>query len=183
MWSRSNGSTTHSPSRSIDRGDTNAINAQLRDELWAALSLACVDDSIRHVLLRGNGDSFCSGGDLGEFGQRPDPATAHVTRLARSPARLIHRLKDRITVEVHGATLGGGLEMAAFREQGRRGTRRTVRVAGARVGSDPRCWRNSCSVDQRGSADKRAAKLALTGHVIDAETALSWGLVDEIATT
>ena len=59
---------------------------KLRDELYAALTIAIVDDSIREVVVDGNGPSFCSGGDLGEFGSRPDPVTAHVTRLARSPA-------------------------------------------------------------------------------------------------
>jgi hypothetical protein len=76
----------------------NAISMQLRDELYAALSIAVVDNSIRAVALLGNGPSFCSGGDLGEFGSRPDPAQAHVTRLARSPGRLIHELGQRAEV-------------------------------------------------------------------------------------
>ena len=92
----------------------NAINAQLRDELSAALSVAVVDDSVGRVVLLGNGPSFSAGGDLDEFGSRPDPATAHVTRLARSPARLIERLGGRIETHIHGPTLGGGIEMAAF---------------------------------------------------------------------
>jgi Enoyl-CoA hydratase/isomerase len=92
----------------------NAISTRLRDELAAALAVPLSDHSIRSVFLRGNGPSFCSGGDLDEFGSRPDPATAHVTRLARSPARMIDALGDRITVDVDGATMGGGVEMAAF---------------------------------------------------------------------
>ena len=66
----------------------NAITMKLRDELHGALTIVLVDDSIREVVVSGNGPSFCSGGDLGEFGRRPDPVTAHVTRLARSPAAL-----------------------------------------------------------------------------------------------
>jgi len=159
----------------------NAINAQLRDELSAALSLACVDDSIRHVLLRGNGRSFCSGGDLGEFGQRPDPATAHVIRLARSPARLIHRLKDRITVEVHGATMGGGLEMAAFAGRVVAAPDTLFALPEIGLGLIPGAG-GTVSVTAR-IGRRRTAELALTGREIDAETALSWGLVDEIAKT
>ena len=68
----------------------NAISTRLRDEVAAALAVPLADSSVRSVLLRGNGPSFCSGGDLNEFGTRPDPATAHVTRLSRSPGRLIH---------------------------------------------------------------------------------------------
>ncbi len=92
----------------------NAVSMRLRDELHAALTIALVDDSIREIVVAGNGPSFCSGGDLGEFGTRPDPATAHVTRLARSPAALIDRLRDRVEMRIHGSTFGGGIEMAAF---------------------------------------------------------------------
>ena len=86
----------------------------MRDELAQSLSVAVVDESISSVVLRGNGPSFCSGGDLDEFGTRPDPATAHMTRLARSPARLIHQLAARTIVQLHGAAFGGGIEIAGF---------------------------------------------------------------------
>ena len=92
----------------------NAVTAALRDGLAEALTLAVVDDSITAVRLSGNGPSFCSGGDLGEFGSFPDPATAHMTRLTRSPARLAHRLADRMHVRLHGACMGAGIEVPAF---------------------------------------------------------------------
>src|SRR3712207_7902241 len=47
--------------------------------------------------------SFCSGGDLDEFGTLPDPATAHLVRVARSVGRAVHELRDRVTFVVHGA--------------------------------------------------------------------------------
>ena len=92
----------------------NAVTAALRDGLAEALTLAAVDDTITAVRLSGNGPSFCSGGDLGEFGSFPDPATAHVTRLTRSPARLAHQLADRLHVHLHGACMGAGIEVPAF---------------------------------------------------------------------
>ncbi|MFM2077661.1 MAG: hypothetical protein RJA49_1551, partial [Actinomycetota bacterium] len=92
----------------------NAISARLRDELVDALRLPLVDASVARVVLRGAGPSFCSGGDLGEFGSRSDPASAHRVRLTRSPARSLARLRERVTAQIHGATLGGGLELAAF---------------------------------------------------------------------
>jgi hypothetical protein len=62
----------------------NAVTRQLRDELCVALRLAIIDHSITSVLLAGRGASFCSGGDLAEFGSRPDPAVAHRIRLSQS---------------------------------------------------------------------------------------------------
>jgi len=156
----------------------NAISTRLRDDLTAALQLAVLDDSITTVHLRGNGPSFCSGGDLGEFGSRLDPATAHRTRLSRSPARLIHHLRDRMTVHVHGAALGGGIEMAAF--AGRVVAHPDTRIGLPEValGLIPGAG-GTVSLPRR-IGRHRTALLALTATTINAPTALRWGLIDEI---
>ena len=64
----------------------NALDAQMRDELVEALTVAAADPTITRVELRGEGRAFCAGGDLDEFGARSDPATAHLIRLQRSVA-------------------------------------------------------------------------------------------------
>jgi enoyl-CoA hydratase len=163
----------------LDRPDRhNAITAQLRDELYEALSLAVVDDSLTSVHLRGNGRSFCSGGDLDEFGDRPDPATAHITRLARSPARLIDRLGRRITAHVHGSTLGGGIEMAAFAGLVTAHPETTIGLPEIELGLIPGAG-GTVSLTRR-IGRQRTAALALTGRRIDARLALDWGIVDVI---
>lgn len=156
----------------------NAITAALRDELVEILALALVDDTIAAVELRGAGPSFCSGGDLDEFGQRPDPATAHRTRLARSPARIVHALRHRTTAHVHGATLGGGAELAAFagRIVAHPDTRFGLPETG--LGLIPGAG-GTVSMTRR-MGRQRVAALALTGRTIDAATARRWGLVDEL---
>jgi Enoyl-CoA hydratase/isomerase len=156
----------------------NAISTRLRDELAAALAIAVADDSIARVLLRGNGPSFCSGGDLDEFGTRPDPATAHVTRLARSPARLIHQLAARTTVELHGAAFGGGIEMAAFAGTVVAAADTLVALPEVALGLIPGAG-GTVSVTRR-IGRQRTAALALCGRQIDAETGLAWGLIDYV---
>lgn len=159
----------------------NAISTQLRDELSAALAIAIADDSIRAVTLSGAGRSFSSGGDLGEFGTRPDPVSAHQTRLARSPARLIHRLRDRITIEVHGATMGGGIEMAAFAGQVNASPDSRFALPEVSLGLIPGAG-GTVSVTNR-IGRQRTIALALTGRHIDAATALAWGLIDDVRAT
>ena len=61
--------------------------ARMRDELVEALTLASAAPDVARVELRGEGNAFCAGGDLDEFGSRPDPATAHLIRLERSVGR------------------------------------------------------------------------------------------------
>ena len=131
----------------------NAVTTALRDGLAEALTLAAVDDSITAVRLSGNGPSFCSGGDLGEFGSFPDPATAHVTRLTRSPARLAHLLADRLHVQLHGACMGAGHRGAGVRPPRRRRRRHAHRPPRAR--HRPRA---------RGRRDGRASPVAIGRH-------------------
>jgi Enoyl-CoA hydratase/isomerase len=159
----------------------NAISTQLRDELDDALALAEADSSVTSVVLRGNGASFCSGGDLSEFGLRPDVATAHVTRLARSPARRLHRLRSRLTVHIHGATMGGGIELAAFADHIVAHPETTIALPEINLGLIPGAG-GTVSITRR-IGRHRTAALALTGQTIGADTALRWGLVDTIART
>ena len=116
------------------RADTSRVTAEKSPASCASRSLgqrgatrstgACVTPSPRRwqrrsdawlrVSLLGDGPDFCAGGDLDEFGSRPDPALAHLIRLTRSPAMLMHRLRDRATAFLHGACLGAGIELPAF---------------------------------------------------------------------
>ncbi len=162
---------------SLDRpGRHNAISRQLRDDLCAALAPALVDPSITAIEFDGRGPSFSSGGDLDEFGLRSDPAAGHRARLAQSPARILSRLAERTTVTIHGSTLGGGIELAAFcgRVLGRDDTR--IGLPEVRLGLVPGAG-GTVSLTRR-VGRQRVAALALGTDTIDLATALRWGLVD-----
>ena len=149
----------------------------MRDELYAAFTVAASDPDLR-VVLRGEGPSFCAGGDLDEFGSRPDPATAHVIRLQRSVGRLIATMADRVEAVLHGACVGSGIELPAF--AGRVVARPDTRIGlpELELGLVPGAG-GTVSVTRR-IGRHRTAYLALSGDVIDAVTALDWGLVDAV---
>jgi len=157
----------------------NAFSAEMRDALCEALALVIQDASLRRVVLRGAGPSFCSGGDLDEFGTLSDPATAHAIRSTRSPAALLARVAERVEAHVHGACVGAGAELPAF-------CARVVADPGAffqlpevTLGLVPGAG-GSVSLPRR-IGRQRTAWLALTGQRLPAEEALAWGLVDELA--
>lgn len=157
----------------------NAISAQLRDELVEALKIALIDDEIAYVRVWGEGPSFCSGGDLAEFGGFDDPATAHIARLWHSPARLAHALADRLHVEIHGSTLGGGIELAAFAHHVVADPQVCIGLPELSMGLVPGAG-GTVSLPRR-IGRQRTAALALCGRSITADTAFAWGLVDAIA--
>lgn len=156
----------------------NAVDEALRAALADALRLALLDETIARVRLRGNGPSYCSGGDLRTFGSFADVATAHVSRLTNSPGRLVHALRDRITVELHGSCLGAGVEVPAFAGHVTATPDARLGLPEAGIGLIPGAG-GTVSLPRR-IGRHRTALLALTTTPIDAATALAWGLVDEV---
>ena len=156
----------------------NAFSAEMRDALVEALALAAVDRSIREIVLTGRGPSFSSGGDLEEFGTRPDPATAHAIRSTRNAGRLLAACAERLRVEVHGTCVGAGMELPAF--AGRLVARADASFQLPEVGMGLVPGAGGTVSIPRRIGPQRTAYLALTGARIDAALALRWGLVDAI---
>jgi enoyl-CoA hydratase/carnithine racemase len=166
----------------LDRPERhNAFSRDMSEDLVAALTLAVADDSITRVELRGAGPSFCSGGDLAEFGTFPDPASAHVVRLTRSAGRLLAQLADRVEVHLHGACMGAGIELPAFTGHVIADAGSTIALPEITLGLVPGAG-GTVSLPRR-IGRHRTAWLGLTGERIDAATALAWGLVDEVVPT
>ena len=156
----------------------NALNRCMRDELAEALTQATTDHTIASVELCGAGPSFSSGGDLREFGLFPDPVTSHLTRLTRSPARLLSRIGSRTTAHLHGACMGGGIELAAFAGTVTAAADTVIALPELALGLIPGAG-GTVSIPRR-IGRHRAGYLALSGARIDAMRALRWGLVDEL---
>ncbi len=156
----------------------NALDAQMRDELIEALTLAAADPGITRVELRGEGRAFCAGGDLDEFGSRSDPASAHLIRLERSVARALARLPKASVSYVHGATVGSGIEMAAFTGTVVAAPDTQIALPEIQLGLVPGAG-GTVSLPRR-IGRLRTAWLAFSGRAIDASTAHEWGLVDQL---
>jgi hypothetical protein len=160
----------------------NAFSTDARAALLEALTVALLDPSVDEVVLSGDGPSFCSGGDLAEFGTFADPASAHVARTRHSPALMLDAITARLgascRAEVHGQVLGSGLEMAAFCGRVLCRPDAVLGLPELSLGLIPGAG-GTVSVTRR-IGRWRTAYLVLSGTFIDADTALAWGLVDEI---
>jgi hypothetical protein len=156
----------------------NAVDSAMRDALVEALGVAVADPSVEEVELAGAGPSFCSGGDLEEFGTVGDPATAHAVRLTRHPARWLHLCADRVVVRAHGACLGAGIELASFAARITAAPDATFGLPEVSMGLVPGAG-GTVGIPRR-IGRPRAVWLTLTGERIPPATALEWGLVDEI---
>jgi enoyl-CoA hydratase/carnithine racemase len=159
----------------------NAFSTDMRAALLEALEVARLDPSITEVVLTGNGPSFCSGGDLAEFGSFADPASAHLARTRHSPALVLDELTARLGgncfARVHGQVLGSGLEMAAYCGCVQAHPNAVLGLPELSLGLIPGAG-GTVSITRR-IGRWRTGYLVLSGRTIDTATALRWGLIDE----
>jgi enoyl-CoA hydratase/carnithine racemase len=154
----------------------NALDARLRDELFEALRAASATDGA--IVIRGEGPSFCSGGDLAEFGTFPNPVRSNEIRIARPIAWYFHTLRGRTVVGLHGACLGAGIELPAFAEHVVAADDAQCGLPELQLGLIPGAG-GTVSITRR-AGRARLLELLLLDGTIPVGTALEWGLVDEV---
>lgn len=156
----------------------NAWSAAMRDALVEALrSLSSPGDS-RAIHLTGNGSVFCGGGDLTEFGSVEDPVMGHLIRSSANAGPWLDRLSKRLTVTVHGPSVGAGVELAAFAGRIKATGDASFQLPEVSMGLIPGAG-GTVSVPRR-IGRQQTAWLCLTGTTIDVTTALDWGLIDVV---
>ena len=156
----------------------NAFSAEMRDGLVEQLRAAWADPSLDGIVIDGAGSTFCSGGDLAEFGTTPDPGTAHRVRSVRSAAFWLDRLAAKTRVMVHGTCVGAGVELPAYAHNVAAHPDTTFRLPEVAMGLVPGAG-GTVSIARR-IGRQRLCYFALTNTEIDCTTALSWGLIDRI---
>lgn len=94
----------------------NAMNAAMIAELTAAADTLGRDAQVRAIILKGNGPSFCAGGDLGWMRAQAETDRAGKIQEAQSLARMLglwNALPKPVIGQVHGAAYGGGIGLIA----------------------------------------------------------------------
>jgi len=91
----------------------NALSSTLLHDLSEELDKIEQDDRIKAVVIKGNGNFFSAGADIKEFTSLQD--AADYQSLAENGQQLFDRMEHfpvPIIAAIHGAALGGGLELA-----------------------------------------------------------------------
>jgi methylglutaconyl-CoA hydratase len=94
----------------------NAMHGQMITALLHALRLFSDDNQVRVLLVRGNGDHFCAGADIGWMQQIASGTYSDNYDDAQLLADLMYALYSfpkPVIVLTHGATMGGGLGLVA----------------------------------------------------------------------
>jgi enoyl-CoA hydratase/carnithine racemase len=157
----------------------NALNLQMRDELWVLLEAIALDDSVGVVVFRGAGArAFSSGADLSEFGTAPSFTEARRGRLERDLWHRFAHFEKPLIAAVHGYALGAGCELALLCD---------IRIASedARFGLPEThlAYVPTAGGSQtlpRTAGLTRALDMILTAEPIPAQRALEYGIVNKV---
>jgi 2-(1,2-epoxy-1,2-dihydrophenyl)acetyl-CoA isomerase len=167
----------------------NAIDMQLGAETLDVARRIAADDSIRAVLICGNGPSLTVGGDIDYFlahsrsapGEPFGALFARMTTPFHEAFRVLSRIDAPIVTAAHGAVAGGGLGYvyAADLVIAGEGTTFVTAFAGLGLSGDGGgTWHLPRMIGAR-----RAAEAYLRNRPIEAAEALAWGLINGIVPT
>ena len=160
----------------------NALNVQMRDDLWEILSAVREDEGVRGLLICGAGDQgFCSGADLTEFGSAPSQAIARQVRRMRDLWTLLLALPKPTMAAIHGYCFGSGMEIAALCDLRMGAANSMFAMPEVGLGLVPAAGGTQSLARIMGTP--RAMDMVLTGRRIDAEEARNFGFLDWIAPT
>jgi enoyl-CoA hydratase/carnithine racemase len=154
----------------------NAYNAQMRDDLFAALGAVADDPGVHVLVLQGAGAAFSTGGDLTEFGAAPSPLVARWVRWRRDVWGLLRSLEATTIAAVHGYTVGGGLEMALLCDLVLGADDTVMFLPECALGMIPGV--GGTQTLPRAVGTGRALEMILTGARVDAREAVRIGLLN-----
>ena len=157
----------------------NAFDTRMRDDLFAALEAVRDDTEVGAVLIRGAGErGFCAGADLTEFGSAPSQAVARQVRWERDLWGLFLSVPKPIVAALHGYVIGSGVEIACLCDLRIASEDAVFRMPETALGMIPAA--GGSQTLPRAVGLGAAMKALLANETIDAERALSLGLVHRV---
>lgn len=164
----------------LNRPDTrNCLSRDMLGALKQAIAEIAAADHVHVLIIAGNGPAFCSGHDLKEMHTKdydPTYAEALFADCAEVMQAIVH-LPKPVIAQVHGVATAAGCQLVASCDL-------AIAADNARFGTPGVNIGLFCSTPMvalsRNVAPKQAMQMLLTGDLIDAPTALRFGLVNEL---
>jgi 3-hydroxyacyl-CoA dehydrogenase len=157
---------------SVNNPPVNALGAAVRQGLMAAMEQADASAAVKAVVLVGQGKAFIAGADIREFGKPP------VQPFLPDVCNRIEACSKPVVAVIHGAALGGGLEIAMSAHY-------RLALPGAKLGLPEVSLglvpgAGGTQRAPRLMGVKAATELMLSGQQIGAKAGLAAGLVDKL---
>ncbi|MTH62267.1 enoyl-CoA hydratase/isomerase family protein [Paracoccus litorisediminis] len=152
----------------------NAMTPEMAELMVDAVNRCNGDDAIRAVVLTGTGQAFCAGSDISLLDSY---ATPWDFRNRTEYCDALRALRKPSIAAINGYAFGGGLEMALSCDI--RIAAETARMAAPEIKLGWIGGGGMTALLAHSIGPSNAAMMVMTGEPIDAQKALSWGLVSE----
>ena len=159
----------------------NALNLDVMVALSDVLTSAATDDSVKGILITGQGKAFCSGGDLKWISQQAGQAGSILHKLApkfHMAITEIRRMRKPVVAAINGIAAGGGFSLALACD---------FRVMAESASLRQAYTSSGLSIDGGGTFAlprlvglARALEIAAFDQPISSSQALAWGLVTKV---
>jgi enoyl-CoA hydratase/carnithine racemase len=156
----------------------NALSQLLMAEMLDALDTVSADTATRVLVIEGRGPAFSAGHDLAEMTSNRE--ASFYEELFATCVRLmtrVHELPQPVIAKVHGVATAAGCQLVAACDLAVAAETARFATPGVNIGL-------FCSTPMvpvaRSIGRKRALEMLFTGEMIDAATALDWGLVNRV---
>ena len=156
----------------------NPLSTAMLSALQSELDRLADGDAIKVVVLAGAGTHFCAGHDLREMREHPTKKwqKALFEQCSRMMLSLV-RLPQPVIARVQGVAVAAGCQLVSMCDLAVASEAAQFALPGIKSGIF--CTTPGVGV-ARNIARKHALEMLFTGDLIDAKTALSWGLVNRV---
>jgi 3-hydroxypropionyl-coenzyme A dehydratase len=164
----------------INRPDVlNALNKEVIAELYRAIDIVALDDSIKVVIITGTGvRSFCAGADI-RYVVNINPIEAErYANLIHTLLNKIENLEKPVIAAINGYALGGGCELALACDIRIASSNAKIGQTEVTIGIPPGWGATQRLLRIVGPA--KAKELIFTGKMITAKEAEGIGLVNKV---
>ena len=156
----------------------NSISAAMIGEIKAALDDVAQDESVRAVVIAGEGKAFCAGHDLKEMmSSRSYDFTREIFDRCCEMMMTIQQMPQPVIARVHGMATAAGCQLVAMCDLAVAAESATFATSGITLGLF--CATPGVAV-ARNLLRKNALEMLLTGEFVDARRAQAWGLVNRV---
>jgi enoyl-CoA hydratase/carnithine racemase len=160
----------------------NALNGELATALNNALGRLALDESVKVVVLTGAGRGFCAGGDLAEIAKARETGQVQnlepILRAGMGMVLKMQTMPQPVIAAIHGPAVGAGMNVALAADIRIAAEDATFGETFANVGLFPDYGGTFLLPQLVGPS--LAAELFYTGDMINADTALRFGIVTHV---
>ena len=159
-------------------GRKNALTLEMRQALLEAFRGFVTDEAVRAVVLAGSGDAFCAGADVSAMDGRDVAAARARMRTMHAMISAVHGLDKPVVAAIRGPAVGIGFGLAMASDIALAAPSAKFAQVFKRIGLAPDAGTIWFLARQMGFT--RAKELVFSGRSVDAEEALSLGLIHRI---